>query len=305
MSKQKQNRLQEIFDSVHITFENIYQLADTKLKNRVNSYIEEWKDKGLLTGYFGMLAKSIYKRTRVKNSEILELLIYSAYIEEQSKLDEYEKQIMFDDTNYYYQQGQIEVNKTIKSKKPISTLDIALFLYLLEQPNAKGYVWKEYIEAITKYNAEQLYRQVTIDLQQQKEIDITNDIYQNIIRRQGNSRLNVKDGTAKSGDIDLTLIGINNLAKIEGIKLIDNNAQVQFISDQCENVTMMCSNMDRLIFKINDWNEFDRWYGESQKDLRLERIKIKGVISGINLPPIIHHFHYCHSYIIYLHNQKI
>lgn len=51
-----------------------------------------------------MLAKNIYGRTRVKNSEILELLIYGAYIEEQSKLDKYEKRIMYDDLSYYYQE---------------------------------------------------------------------------------------------------------------------------------------------------------------------------------------------------------
>lgn len=104
VSKQTQNRLQEIFDTFNFTFENLYNIADIKTKNRINLYIEEWKDKKLLNGYFGMLANNIYKRTRVKNSEILELLIYGAYIEEQSKLDEYEKQIMYDDVNYYYQE---------------------------------------------------------------------------------------------------------------------------------------------------------------------------------------------------------
>jgi len=65
---------------------NLYNIADIKTKNIVNTYIEEWKDKGLLTGYFGMLANNIYKKNRVKNSVILELLIYGTYIEEQNKL---------------------------------------------------------------------------------------------------------------------------------------------------------------------------------------------------------------------------
>ena len=68
-SKQTQNRLQEIFDTFNFTFDNVYNIADKKTKGRVNTYIEEWKDKGLLTGYFGTLANNIYKRTRVKNSE--------------------------------------------------------------------------------------------------------------------------------------------------------------------------------------------------------------------------------------------
>lgn len=129
ISKQTQNRLQGIFDSFNIDFDNLYNIADIKTKKSINVQIEEWKDKGLLNGYFGNLASNVYRRSRVKNSEILELLIYEAYIEEQSKLEEKEKQIMYEDSNNYYQNAQKEVNK---SKKP-SVLDMALFLVLLDQ----------------------------------------------------------------------------------------------------------------------------------------------------------------------------
>ena len=132
-SKQTQNRLQEIFDTFNFTSENIYDIADNKTKKRINTYIESWKEQGLLksNNYFSVLANNIHKRTRVKNSEILELLIYSAYIEEQNKLEEQEKQIMYEDANYYYEQGQQEVNK---KEKP-SIIPMALFLALLDQPN--------------------------------------------------------------------------------------------------------------------------------------------------------------------------
>lgn len=105
-SRQTQLRLQEIFDTFNFTSDNIYDIADNKTKRRINTYIEGWKEQGLLknNNYFSTLANNIYKRTRVKNSEILELLIYSAYIEEQSKLEEQEKQIMYEDANYYYQE---------------------------------------------------------------------------------------------------------------------------------------------------------------------------------------------------------
>ncbi len=116
-SKQTQNRLQEIFDTFNFTIENIYNITDNKTKKRINTYIEQWKEQGLLknNNYFTALVNNIYKRTRVKNSEILELLIYSAYIEEQSKLKKQEKQIMYEDANYYYEEGQKEVTK-IKRK---------------------------------------------------------------------------------------------------------------------------------------------------------------------------------------------
>lgn len=132
-NKQTQNRLQELFNTFNFTTENIYNIADNKTKKRINTYIESWKEQGLLknNNYFTVLANNIYKRTKVKNSEILELLIYSVYIEEQRKLDEYENLIMYEDANYYYKQGQQEVNK---KKKP-SILAMALFLALLNQPN--------------------------------------------------------------------------------------------------------------------------------------------------------------------------
>lgn len=288
-----------ILKTLNLNSNNLYNIADSKIKSMANTYVEELKEKGLLQGYFGTLAKNIYNRTRVKNSEILELFIYGAYIEEQSRLDKYEQQIMYDDVNYYYQQGQEEVLKANKKKNKPSILDMALFLYLLDQPNYTGTNLNQCIQATIQYNAQQLYRQVLINIQQQKELEIGKNEFQRIINQQQNTKLCINDDKI-SGFMDTQLIGLNNQAKVEGIKELDSNAKVQFISDQCDHVTMICSHMDRMIFSINDWNEFDRWYGETAKELKLERIKVKGLVLGVNLPPIRHHFHWCHSYLIYV-----
>ncbi len=262
------------------------------------------KDKGLLSGYFGMLAKNIYSRTRVKNSEILELLIYGAYIEEQSKLEESELNVFRDVANYYYQQGQEEVNEKLNKKKQVSVIPDAIFFALLDMPNSKGYVWKQYIDAIIKYNADQIYRQCVIHIQQNKENKIDDDVFQNIIKKQQNAKLCI-NGDKISGAVDNQLIGMNNLAKVEGITSIDKNAEVVFISDMCEHVTDMCLHMNGMKFKIKGENQFDRYYGETQKELRMMRIKCKGLVLGVNLPPISHHFHYCHSTIQYIGNRNI
>lgn len=112
VSKQTQNEMQALLDTFNITSENLYNIADNKSKKRIDTYIEQWKEQGLLKdNYFNMLANSIYRKTRVKNSEILELIIYSAYIQEQNKVDEQEKKIMYEDANYYYQE------RTKRSKK--------------------------------------------------------------------------------------------------------------------------------------------------------------------------------------------
>ena len=190
-SRQTQNKLQEIFDTFNFTQENIYNIAYNKTKKRINTYIEQWKEQWLLknNNYFTVLANNIYKRTRVKNSEILELLIYSTYIEEQSKLEEQEKQIMYEDANYYYQQGIKEVEQKRKS----SIIPMALFLALLDQPNYSGFNLKQYIEIIIKYNAEQLYKQVIYDIMQQKDLEIDSNTYQNIINKQNNQKLNINN----------------------------------------------------------------------------------------------------------------
>lgn len=298
ISKQTQNRLQEIFDTFNFTTENIYNIADNKTKKRINTYIESWKEQGLLknNNYFTVLAKNIYKRTRVKNSEILELLIYSAYIEEQNKLEEQEKQIMHEDANYYYEQGQQEVNK---KKKP-SILTMALFLALLDQPNYSGFNWKQYIEATMQYNTQQLYKQVILNIQQQKDLEIDSSEFQTIINRQNNQKLNINNDKI-SGAVDLQMIGLNNLAKVEGIKSnTDDDTQVEFWAVTDEHSTEMCQSMNMMRFYINKENKFDRYWGNSKKDVKLMPVSVKGLVPGINLPPIMYYWHWCRSTIRYV-----
>lgn len=297
-SKQTQNRLQEIFDTFNFTTENIYNIADNKTKKRINTYIEQWKEQGLLknNSYFTVLANNIYKRTRVKNSEILELLIYSSYVEEQNKLEEQEKQIMYEDANYYYEQGQQEVNK---KKKP-SILTMALFLALLDQPNYSGFNWKQYIEATMQYNTQQLYKQAILNMQQQKDLEIDSNEFQIIINRQNNQKLNV-NGNKISGAADLQMIGLNNLAKVEGIKAnTDDDVQVEFWAVTDEHSTEMCQSMNMMRFYINKENRFDRYWGNSKKDIKLMPVRVKGLVPGVNLPPIMYYWHFCRSTIRYV-----
>jgi hypothetical protein len=36
----------------------------------------------------------------------------------------------------------------------------------------------------------------------------------------------------------------------------------------CGNVTKMCKNMHKMVFNLKGQNVFDRWYGDSAKDLK-------------------------------------
>ena len=289
ISKQTQNEIQSIFNGIDFTFDDLYSY--TKNKKMIDAKIEEWDDKGLLNGDFGKLARKIKSRTKVKNNEVLELLIYGAYIEEQSKLQDKELEIIKSDVSYYYEQGQKEVNKKRKSLE----IPMALFLMLLDRPIIRGYLWKEYLQATIKYNADLIYRQAVIDIQQQKQLKIDSDVYQTLITRQQKAKLNINENKI-SGSVDKGLITLNNQAKIEGITSVDENAKVKFIAVEDNRTTKMCRSLNGQIFNAHDWNKFER-YSDTNKSIR--KYRCYGLVTGLNLPPIDDHFHWCRSTIVY------
>lgn len=295
-NEKTQNRIQELIDTFNFTGDNIFNIADNKTKKRINSYIEKWKDEGLLKDYFGTIAKNIYSRTRVKNSEILELLIYSAYIEEQTKKEEKELKIFKEDVSYYYNQGINEVRKAKKHPPLFCIIPDSIFLYLMNQINSMGYTWKDYNNLSIMNNVSQIYRQVMINLQQKKELKMDSDEFKILFNRQEKQKLNINDNEY-SGAVDVELIGLNNQAKIKGIEREDKNAQVVFVSDLCDNVTDMCENMNGKKFYINKDNIFDRYWGETAKEVKLMRVRAKGLVprcksstynTSFSLVPFIH-----------------
>lgn len=302
IDNQTRNRLQEIFNRFEITLENLHLYVDNNIKNQVNTYIEEWKEKGYLKGYFGILAKSIYSKKNVKYLEILELLIYEVYIEQQEKEKKEEDLLFFSLFSFYFLEGQKEVNDTLinTKKKKYSTFTQDLFSTLMMTPNTLGYVYEDYKNSITKYNAEQLSRQAVINIMQGKELKIDSSEFSSLINKQQNAKLNI-NGDKISGAVDNTLIAMNNQAKVQGITAIDNDAQVKFISINDEKRTKMCESLDGQIFSVKNWNEFTRYSASNEG---LVKYRCKGLVVGLNLPPINDHFHFCRSTIIYINPQS-
>lgn len=298
MSQKTQNKIQELIDTFNFTNENIFNIADNKTKKRINQYIEQWKDDKISKNYFETLVNRVYLRNRVKNSEILELLIYSAYMEEYLKQEEKETQIFKEDVSYYYSEGINEVRKERKHPPLFCIIPDSIFLAMMESLNSMGYTWKQYNELSMMNNANQIYRQCLINIQQQKEIKMDSDEFKILFDRQDKQRLNI-NGDKYSGAVDIELIGLNNQAKIKGIEREDKNAQVRFLAITDDKSTKMCQSMNNMLFYINKDNEFYRMYGETKNELRNYRLKCHGLVLGLNLPPISHHWHWCRSTITY------
>ncbi len=302
IDKQTKNRLQEIFNRFDITADNLYSYVDSNIKKQINIYIEQWREKGYLKGYFGMLAQSIYAKKNVKYSEILELFIYQAYLEQQEKENKEEELLFFSLFSFYFLEGQKEVNNTLSKakKKKYNTFTQDMFVSLMMTPNALGYIYKDYKDTTTKYNAEQISRQAVINIMQGKELKIDSSEFQNLIDKQQKAKLNI-NGDKISGAVDNTLIGMNNQAKVQGITAIDRDAQVKFIAEIDSKTTDMCKSLDGQIFSVKNWNEFIRYSANSQK---LIKYRCRGLVVGLNLPPINDHFHYCRSTLIYNFDKK-
>lgn len=131
-------------------------------------------------------------------------------------------------------------------------------------------------------NTNQIYRQVLINLQQQKELKMDSDEFKILFNRQDKQKLNI-NGDKVSGVADMELISLNNLAKIKGIEREDKNAKVEFVSDLCDYVTDMCQNMHGMKFYINKENVFDRYWGETAKEVKLMKVRTKGLVPRCEL----------------------
>ncbi len=149
---------------------------------------------------------------------------------------------------------------------------MALFLYLLEQSNLE-----QYIQMTIQYNTQQMYKQALINIQQQKELEMENDEFQRIINKQQNTKLCINDYKI-SGFMDNQLIGLNNQAKVEGIKELDNNARVRFIAVEDSSTTKMCDSLNNQIFNVNGINKFIRYYENTEKELVKKEFTVKGLV---------------------------
>lgn len=195
-----------------------------------------------------------------------------------------------------YKHAENECKKALgqeKKTRPINVMNIML----MAMPNHLGSIWSDYIQNEINYNANQLFKQITIDIQQENKIDLNNDTYKKIFEKQQRTHLNIEDDKY-SGGVDAQSVFIANQTVVEVGKDYGME-KVMFISDLCGNVTKMCENMHKLVFNLKGQNLFDRYYGENANDLKEVIVDIDGLVLGINQPPITGHFHWCHSTLTY------
>lgn len=294
------DELQNIVDSNKMSIDELYDIADTpkinKFKRKIISTLDEIKnvDKPIDSSYIKFLANRYLNKSRITNKDIMLFLIMLEYLKLAIRLNDYE---LFNEiVSIAHKHAENECKQVLRRYKKTRPINV-LNTMLMTMPNHLGSIWSDYIQNEINYNANQLFKQIMIDIQQGNEIDLDNDIYKRIFAKQQRTHLNI-DGDKYSGGVDAQSVFIANQTILEVGKDYGME-KVMFISDLCSRVTKMCRNMHKMVFNLKGQNLFERWYGDNANDLKEVICDIDGLVLGINMPPIMGHFHWCHSTLTY------
>lgn len=273
-----QDEIQNIFNSIDWSFENANKPINKTQKDKLIRIYEKAVNMSIMTSYVGYIARKTINKKNISNLDALSLLLQIAYLKQDKELDEME--LLKNVSTIAYN----EANEEVGGKKKFNIL---LFLLpLLALPNKlTGNVWSEYKESNITYNAEQIKRQVLINLQQNKKLNINNVEFKNIINSQNNRYLyKKKDNEVDKwrGSLDTQISYLVNNAVLNAY-LNNEIEKVRYIAILDDRTTLTCEGLAGQEFYLNQKNTFYKWSEYDNKDVRYV---VDGMESGVNLPPL-------------------
>ena len=297
------SRIQNILNGIKYSYDDLYKYASANDIKRFKAQVEELKDKYELSGYTGYTINNLYKRSKLKNSEILMGLLSIAYYEQMQEQNKAEKSLFDEVVNVSYQQGQEEYIE-IAYKKPLRRLKKKPRLltipeaFLLQLIGFNGFKWQDYKEGNINYFVKQLFQEIAINLQQEKQLDIEEVGISKVIDKQERTYLGKKDVEQTKaytdvyyGMVDNQVVYLANICALEGMKR-QGCKKVRFIATLDEKTTEMCKSLDNQVFKIDGINTYSRYSAEDKSNIIY---RTRGLEVGANLPPINNHIHHCRS----------
>lgn len=169
IDKELEYRIQNVFN-MGFEFSSLYQYANSNVLKQFKIRIKMFKEKYNKNDYVSYLIDKYKNRTRIKNNEILRIMLLMEYAEVYQK--NYSNQLaLFDEISEHVTEIAIqEIKPLLKGRKkrhfkrhPYVYEHMAL-LHFLAMPNNLGVTWDEHIASIVDYNSEQCYKQAVIDL---------------------------------------------------------------------------------------------------------------------------------------------
>ena len=294
LNSKTQDRLQDVFNLINVAYQDINKPISKQEKARLDRFILELQESGLLSDYFGYKARLILNKKKVTYSEMLEIMVEGCYIRENQELDEINQKLYYEIADNSYVQGikEAKIPKPIHLHIPFETMYLLLNIPLL---NASA---DAYLKALELNHAEELYKRALMMLQQGKYINIYSKEMQELIKKQQRNIINIRGESQPTGAISNVADNLVNEAYLQVAK--DNNIQkVRFVAEMDERTTRMCRNMNGMIFNVQAENKFKRYFGYDAKHLYYKTITCYGLVKGLNMPPIDNHFHWCRSTLTY------
>lgn len=294
LNKKTQDKLQDVFNLIKVPYQDLNKPISKQEKARLDRFILELQESGLLSDYFGYRARLILNKKKVTYNEMLRIMIEGCYIQENKELDEINNLLYYEIADNAYTQGIKEAGilKPIHFHIPFETMYLLLNIPLLEATA------EAYLMALEMNNAEELYKRALMILQQDKGVNVYSRELQELFKKQQRSIINIREEGQPTGAISNITDNLVNEAYLQVAK--DNGIQkVRFIAEMDERTTRMCKNMNGMIFNVQAENKFKRYFGYDAKHLYYKTITCYGLVKGLNMPPIDNHFHWCRSTLTY------
>lgn len=293
-TRKTKDEIQNIFNGIKYTYDELFTYATVNEINKFNRNIGEKS----FRGYIGYKILNIAGKKRIKRAEIIEAMIIMSVYEDIQEKNKALKETLEKEVTIAYEQGLKECGGKKHPRLSKTFLDT-----LLLTPVYQGYIWKDYLDGLVSYNASYIYRQMILNMQQGRELDVDDELFNKIFTKMDNSLLHRKEIGYEdlpayldkySGSMDALSTYVVNKTVLQayinyGIK------EVLFVAEYDNKTTDMCKTLDGQTFKIDEINYYNRY---SSADGRIVKYITEGLVVGDNLPPINNHFHWCRSTIL-------
>ena len=289
-----------IFESINITYDDLFNYVDKKYQRILRTKVNELKKDYKLEGYVAYILEEYVNKKKLRYSEYLTGLFIIEYYKRDLKREKLEYTLFEEITSIVYQESQEEAVDVLKKKRHrYLTVPEAFLLQLIGASKYNNAFWKEYKQGTINYNAEQLFKLTAVNMQTERVLDVNNDDFKKLFDKQERNYLAKKKDLEETnkyqdiyyGPLDDVMVAIANQVALRG--MIDQGCKkVQFVATIDDKTTEMCKSLNEQIFSIKGWNKYYRYSAIDDKDVLYTT---KGLKLGENLPPIDNSIHHCRS----------
>lgn len=268
-----------IVKEIDFEYSKLNKNVPNKIKRYVNDQIEFWADSGLVQGYFEYL---INTHTWTYKS-VLYLLIYGAFLMGMERVKKVSEDVFVVTAVDSYAQANAD-----RGRETFELLTMAVILGFAMMPVVQN-TYVEYLDGLLLSQVDEMENFILVA--QMQNIEISDDAIKIKMLKMAHRVLNVHDDKYSGGLDDATRVVSNDAYTYDA-----EDQKVRFIAEMDEKTTPMCKSLNGQVFNVTKENTFKRYSAQAGG---VVEVSCKGLVKGVNMPPITDHFHWCRSTLTY------